>query len=327
MEEMRKIDGIIRQDVLQRREMRNTVDFFLLTDEKFIDNFRLNKKLCRNLLDALFPHLPHNTHPSSISGETKVFTALSFYATGSYQRTIGNSFTLSMSQQSPSNCIHQVCDYNLRILSINPRHAGATPDSFIWRLSRVKAEMERCYNEGDRNSWLLGDSGYPLQPWLMIPFHNAAPNSPEDRFNQRHAAARNCIERRNGVLKTRFRCLLHERTLRYDPEFVGQIIIACAVLHNMCVAANLEPPHNTEPENGRLAGPQLPPFPQQQNIMEEGRAGEDIQEEEERGEELPNPPNQIGFFWRVTVVRVTVIERYLPHHCPTLGNVLVIDAS
>ncbi|KAJ8912416.1 hypothetical protein NQ315_013484 [Exocentrus adspersus] len=233
--------------------MRNTVDFFSLTDEKFIDNFRLNKELCRNLLDALLPHLPHNTHPSSISGETKVFTALSFYATGSYQRTIGNSFTLSMSQQSASNCIHQVCDYNLRILSINPRHVGATHDSFIWRLSRVKAEMERCYNEGDRNSWLLGDSGYPYSPGSWYPFIMLRPIAQK--------IARNCIERCNGVLKTRFRCLLHERTLRYDPEFVGQIEIACAVLHNMCVAANLEPPHNIEPEeNGRLAGPSFHPF-------------------------------------------------------------------
>ncbi|KAJ8971440.1 hypothetical protein NQ314_000696 [Rhamnusium bicolor] len=53
----------------------------------------------------------------------------------------------------------------------NPAHAGATHDSFIW-----------CYNEGDRNSWLLGDSGYPLQPWLMVPFQNAAHNSPKDRL-------------------------------------------------------------------------------------------------------------------------------------------------
>ncbi|KAJ8930519.1 hypothetical protein NQ314_016666 [Rhamnusium bicolor] len=143
------------------------------------------------------------------------------------------------------------CDYDLRFLSINPAHAGAAHDSYIWRMSRVKTELERCYNEGDRNSWLLGYSGYPLQPWLMVPFQNAAPNSPEDRYNQRHALARNCIERCNGVLKTRFRCLLSKRTLRYDPETVGDIATACAVLHNMCIAANVEPPpiNNVEPEN------------------------------------------------------------------------------
>lgn len=87
---------------------------------------------------------------------------------------------------------------------------------------------------------MIGDSGYPLQPWLMTPFHNPAQNSPESRFNDAHIRTRNCIERCNGVLKSRFRCLLKERVLRYSPERVGKIVNSCAILHNMCVAANLE---------------------------------------------------------------------------------------
>ncbi|KAJ8954268.1 hypothetical protein NQ314_007144 [Rhamnusium bicolor] len=131
------------------------------------------------------------------------------------------------------------CDYDLRIFSINPAHAGATHDSFIWRSSTTKSELERCYNEGDWNSWLLGESGFPLQPWLMVHFQNAAPNSPEDRFNQTHALTRNCIERCNRVLKTRFLC---KGTLRYDPETVRNIVTAYAV---MCIATNVElPPIN-----------------------------------------------------------------------------------
>lgn len=45
-----------------------------------------------------------------------------------------------------------------------------------------------------------------------------------------------------GVLKSRFRCILRERSARYNPEFVGRITNVCAVLHNMCVAANIPPP-------------------------------------------------------------------------------------
>lgn len=74
----------------------------------------------------------------------------------------------------------------------------------------------------------------------MTPFHNPQQNTPESRYNDAHIQARNCIERCNGVLKSRFRCLLKERVLRYSPERVGRLVNACAILHNICIAANLE---------------------------------------------------------------------------------------
>lgn len=106
-------------------------------------------------------------------------------------------------------------------------------------MSQVQRELERCFNNGDHNSWLLGDSSYPQQPWLMTPILNVAPGSPQELYNNAHAAARNCIERCFGVLKGKFRCLLGERTLRYSPEKVGTIVVACAVLHNICTAGRL----------------------------------------------------------------------------------------
>lgn len=56
----------------------------------------------------------------------------------------------------------------------------------------------------------------------------------------RHASARNCIERCNGVLKSRFRCLSGERQLRYSPEYVGVVTTVCAILHNICIAGGVQ---------------------------------------------------------------------------------------
>ncbi|XP_050514882.1 putative nuclease HARBI1 [Diabrotica virgifera virgifera] len=139
-----------------------------------------------------------------------------------------------------SKNIQLICDSKLVILNVNPRYAGASHDAYIWRRSAIRQELHDCYEAGDTNSWLLGDSGYPLEPWLMTPVQNAADGTPERRYNFRHASARNVIERCNGVLKNRFRCLLGERRLRYDPEKVGTIAVACCVLHNICVKGRLD---------------------------------------------------------------------------------------
>lgn len=78
-----------------------------------------------------------------------------------------------------------------------------------------------------------GDSGYPLEPWLMTPLPNQPEGTPKYRYNEALCKARNPVERLFGVLKSTWRCLSQQRTLLYDPGFVGKIVNACAVLHNL----------------------------------------------------------------------------------------------
>lgn len=93
--------------------------------------------------------------------------------------------------------------------------------------------------EGRRNCYLLGDSGYPIQPWLMTPFLNPQSNSPEEIYNHMHRQARNTVERGFGVLKARFRCLRKDNVLHYSHIQAAQIICSGAVLHNICRKHNL----------------------------------------------------------------------------------------
>ena len=85
----------------------------------------------------------------------------------------------------------------------------------------------------------LGDSGYSLRPWLLTPLANPQGRA-EEIYNERHKTIRSLIERCNGVLKMRFRCLLKHRFLHYHPTVCSKIINACALLHNMCIDANIE---------------------------------------------------------------------------------------
>ncbi|XP_039968735.1 putative nuclease HARBI1 [Bactrocera tryoni] len=95
--------------------------------------------------------------------------------------------------------------------------------------------MERRYREGERNTWLLGDAGYPLQPWLMTPYRSVNHGSQKRSYNMRHSKTRNIVERTIGVLKNRFRCLLGARELHYSPERACQIVNVACALHYICI--------------------------------------------------------------------------------------------
>ncbi|KAJ3623608.1 hypothetical protein Zmor_004405 [Zophobas morio] len=136
--------------------------------------------------------------------------------------------------------VQLVCDANLRILNVNARYPGSTHDSFIWNNSNVLDFLQNLHTRGHSTYYVLGDSGYALRPWLMTPIQNVVPNTPEGRYNESQKRTRSIIERCNGVLKMRFRCLLKHRVLHYHPEKAGKIIKVCVVLHNMCIANNVE---------------------------------------------------------------------------------------
>lgn len=126
----------------------------------------------------------------------------------------------------------QIVDHEYRILNVNAKFPGATHDSHIWRMSAARNHLSNTYRNS--NEWLLGDSGYPLEPWLLTPF--AQPNSIEcQMFNSAHSKARSTVERAIGLLKGRWRCLCKQRTLHYKPAVCSKIINACAALHNICI--------------------------------------------------------------------------------------------
>lgn len=88
----------------------------------------------------------------------------------------------------------------------------------------------------------IGDSGYPLRKWLQTPVPNAEDGTPEADYNTQLCSARCLIERCNGLLKMRFRCLLKHRVLHYEPTIAGKIVNACCVLHNICIQYNVPEP-------------------------------------------------------------------------------------
>lgn len=129
-----------------------------------------------------------------------------------------------------------VCDVKMRFLSVNARYPGSTHDSLVWRSSLVNSFLRQISSEmgQDWYYYMLADNGYPLQRWLLKPYD--APNTPSSKlYNKLHRKLRSLVERAIGLLKARFRCLLLEKKLRYDPVMAGYIIYSCTVLHNFLI--------------------------------------------------------------------------------------------
>ncbi|XP_049302023.1 putative nuclease HARBI1 [Bactrocera dorsalis] len=99
-----------------------------------------------------------------------------------------------------------ICDHTYKILAINCQYGGAAHDSFVWKHSDQRRVLEeRFQHNRNENSWLLGDSGYPLEPWCITPYRNASEGASEAMFNEIHSKARCIVERTIGILKERWR--------------------------------------------------------------------------------------------------------------------------
>lgn len=81
---------------------------------------------------------------------------------------------------------------------------------------------------------LVGNSYFNLMPWLMKPYAQA-PNvtSSQSTFNEALGSAREKIVQSFGLLRGRWRCL--QETLKEDTFRVPTTVIACCVLHNLCI--------------------------------------------------------------------------------------------
>lgn len=69
----------------------------------------------------------------------------------------------------------------------------------------------------------------------MTPYRINEERTAERNFNEAHIRCRNIIERTNGVLKNKWRCLLGARELHYLPDKAIQITNVCCALHNICI--------------------------------------------------------------------------------------------
>ncbi|XP_052806484.1 putative nuclease HARBI1 [Mya arenaria] len=236
-----------------------------LNDEELRRRFRFGRRGIEYLADLLREDLARETDRScSLSVEEQVCIALRYYASVSFMQVVGDthgrhkSTVCRVVDKVTKEIVKRQKQYikwpvdeatKRRVKSefsnkagfpgvmgkftfINAQWPGSAHDSFIFRTSTLGCHMERNHR-GLEDGIILGDSGYACSRYLMTPYRVADTNQ-KTNFNR-------------GLCRTR---------LRKTPANASEVIVACAVLHN--IAIMLQEPDVPDDDNDDGADAQIP---------------------------------------------------------------------
>ncbi len=144
--------------------------------------------------------------------------------------------------------LQPICDSNTRFLDIYVGYGGSVQDTQVLRNSPI--HVNALYPPPAY--LILGDGGYPClqRPISLIsPSRHPLQNKMQERFNIKHARACSVIERAFRAMKSWWQATLL-KALEVHPRFVSEVALACAFLHNVCLAHgdNMEVPDELQPD-------------------------------------------------------------------------------
>ena len=141
-----------------------------------------------------------------------------------------------------SMILQGVVDANYRFLDICVGWAGSVHDARVFVHSPLYTQITEgrllpnktvTINKTEVPLFLIGNSAYPLQTWLMKPFpHNSNLTQEQKNYNYRMCRARIVVENAYGRLKARWRRLLKRKDMH--TNHIPHIIAAACIIHNMC---------------------------------------------------------------------------------------------
>ncbi|XP_046408217.1 putative nuclease HARBI1 [Ischnura elegans] len=131
--------------------------------------------------------------------------------------------------------LQAVCDSEAVFTHCYAGNVGSVHDARVFRLSAVHNFLND-ETKFPNDSHIIGDAAYGLHPQLLTPYaDNGHLSQRQKNFNFTHASARMAIERAFGLLKGRWRSLLHTLAMQdLLLEQVPIVILSCCVLHNIC---------------------------------------------------------------------------------------------
>ncbi|KAH7941362.1 hypothetical protein HPB49_012702 [Dermacentor silvarum] len=135
--------------------------------------------------------------------------------------SVGREEHIDMAQLAVSNTIDEVTE---ALISVSARRKSVD-------FSLTPAAKDEAKAAFARRGAIPGDSSHGcLFQYLACS---------EGQYSREHTSMRNVVERFIGLLKSKFRCFQHFRTLLYSPDRAARIIYACVALHNIALDIGL----------------------------------------------------------------------------------------
>ena len=141
-----------------------------------------------------------------------------------------------------SMILHGIVDHSYRFIDINVGWPGSVHDARVFAHSSIYKNITDNNFLPDKSItlngvniplYLIGDSAYSLQTWLMKPFtHGTNLTSQQKTFNYRICRARIVVENAYGRLKARWRRLMKRNDMCIDN--IPAVIKCACILHNVC---------------------------------------------------------------------------------------------
>ncbi|CAO3583500.1 unnamed protein product [Absidia cylindrospora] len=128
-----------------------------------------------------------------------------------------------------------VCDSTMAFTHVNIGNPGRTHDARAYARSGLSDKLQnhsRIYTPN--NTFILGDSAYPLKKNLITPYPRQTNDQSILRFNTIHSGTRMVIERAFALLVSRWRFVKDYLYLTTEERLV-QAIHVCCILHNICL--------------------------------------------------------------------------------------------
>ncbi|XP_028057900.1 protein ALP1-like [Camellia sinensis] len=99
---------------------------------------------------------------------------------------------------------------------------------------RLKGHTMKLSDRTELNEYIVGDSGFPLLPWLVTPYQGKELSESEFEFNKRHFATRIVAQRALARLRETWK-IIQGVMWRPDKHRLPRIILACCILHNIVI--------------------------------------------------------------------------------------------
>ncbi|KAK9075805.1 hypothetical protein SSX86_004134 [Deinandra increscens subsp. villosa] len=143
-----------------------------------------------------------------------------------------------------SMILQVIVDPDMRFRDVVTGYPGKMDDASVLQNShffdlsekgkRLNGNKLKLSEGTEIQEYIVGDSGFPLLPWLITPYQGRKLPETKTEFNKRHFATRLVAQRALARLKDVWR-MIHGVLWRPDKNRLPRVILACCILHNIVI--------------------------------------------------------------------------------------------